>query len=203
MIAKKSTAQKTKALEKIAKELATTSLCPLRRTAKNAVPGEGSAEAAIVFIGEAPGRKEDETGRPFIGAAGKVLDTLLASINLQRADVFITSIEKFRPPDNRDPKPREIMACFPYLERQIKVIEPKFIVTLGRHALRRMLEWEAGEELAPPSIEQLHGKVIVSKKGHRIFPVHHPAAMLYNRKLTGVLQADFKKLKKLLSQATP
>lgn len=194
--------KKALALRRIARALAAHSPCPLRATAKNAVPGEGSADAEIVFIGEAPGRNEDETGRPFVGAAGKVLEKLLASIKLKREDVFITSIEKFRPPKNRDPKPNEIMACFPYLEKQIAVIQPKFIVTLGRHALRRMLEWEAGHEVPAPSIEQLHGKVIKSKNGHAIFPIHHPAAMLYNRKLTSVIEKDFKTLQRLLTRAT-
>lgn len=189
--------KKELALRRIAKSLET-STCPLRKTATQAVPGEGSAEADILFIGEAPGRNEDVTGRPFVGAAGKVLDGLLAKIKLKRADVFITSIEKFRPPKNRDPKPKEIMACFPYLEKQIAIIQPKYIVTLGRHALRRMLEWEAGHEVPAPSIEQLHGKVIKSKHGHAIFPVHHPAAMLYNRKLTKVIEKDFRRLQQLL-----
>ena len=194
--------EKEKQLRRVARELATKSLCPLRKTAKNAVPGEGSANAQILFLGEAPGRKENETGRPFVGAAGKVLDKLLASIKLERAAVFITSIEKFRPPENRDPKPDEVMACFPYLQKQIEIIQPKFIVTLGRHALRRMIEWSDAESSAPPSIEQLHGKVMVTKAGYRIFPVHHPAAMLYNRKLTAVIEQDFKTLSKLLKKKT-
>jgi len=197
---KKKDKEKLKALEQVAKELGESSDCPLKATAKNAVPGEGHPSAELLFIGEAPGRNEDEQGRPFVGSAGKVLSALLESIKLTREDVFITSIEKFRPPNNRDPKPIEIMACFPYLEQQIHIIQPKIIVTLGRHALRRMLEWEANQEVAPPSIEKLHGKLIIGKSGRKYFPIYHPAAVLYNPKLRTYLQKDFQKLGILLQK---
>lgn len=187
---------KAQQLQQIANELAHSS-CPLRITATNPVPGDGSANAQLFFIGEAPGRNEDLTGKPFVGAAGKMLNELLASIGLKREDVFITSIEKFRPPKNRVPKPAEIMACFPYLERQIQIIKPKFVVTLGRHALQRVLEWD-GSFIAPLEIEKLHGKPLTSRHGFVIFPMYHPAAILYNRKLKGAVLADFNQLSQLL-----
>lgn len=191
--------QRRAALAKIGLDLRQ-SPCPLRHTAIQAVPGEGSPRAKILFLGEAPGRKEDEQGRPFVGAAGRILDQLLAQINLKRTDVFITSVEKFRPPHNRDPKPAEIMACFPYLERQIEIIKPKIIVCLGRHALRRMLEWE---QIAVPvkesTISQLHGKVLQGKSGRRYFPVYHPAAILYGFK-RAILEQDFKRIPALLTR---
>lgn len=188
-------------LQNLAKRLAQSSPCPLRQTAKHAVPGEGSPLAELFFIGEAPGRQEDETGRPFVGTAGKMLSQLLALIGLTREEVFITSIEKFRPPNNRDPKPLEIMACFPYLEKQIEIIRPKIIVTLGRHALRRMLEWEKGEVIEETiSMDKLHGRVFRGPSGRLYFPIHHPAAVLYQRSLLAAVQKDFKKLSRLLKE---
>ncbi len=188
---KKTSLSKQAQLNAIADELRHHSTCPLRKTATQPVAGEGNPNAKIVFIGEAPGKNEDLSGRPFIGQAGKVLDELLASVNLKRKDVFITSIEKFRPPNNRVPTPKEIMACFPYLERQIAIIQPKIIVTLGRYALQRMLEWESGEKVSPPPMADYHGKKIPSKKGYIYLPLYHPAAALYNRKLLAVMKDDF------------
>lgn len=193
--------KKDNAILAIAKDLAENSICPLRPTATNAVPGEGNSNADIIFIGEAPGRNEDLQGRPFVGAAGRVLTELLEMIGLKRENVFITSIEKFRPPNNRDPKPEEILACFPYLEKQIEVIDPKIIVCLGRHSLKRMMEWEKGEPITKTiSIGELHGKAFKSRKFNRVyFPVYHPAAVLYgfNRK---ILEDDFKKIPKILKK---
>lgn len=195
----KRTLEKQKTLEQIAYDLQSAP-CPLRKTAKQAVPGEGNPNADIFFIGEAPGRNEDEQGKPFVGAAGKVLGKLLSTIHLKREDVFITSIEKFRPPNNREPKPIEIMSCFPYLERQVETIQPKIIVTLGRHALRRMLEWEAGTEVPAPAMEKVHGKLIRGKSGRYYFPLHHPAAMLYQRSLQATIEADIQKIPFLLKK---
>jgi DNA polymerase len=152
-----------------------------------------------MLVGEAPGKKEDETGKPFCGAAGRVLDEMLASINLSRADVFVTSVEKFRPPKNRDPKPVEIMACFPYLEQQIKVIEPKIIVTLGRHALKRLLEWERGTTTKSISMSEFRGQPFEGKNGRIYYPVHHPAAVLYGFKRDFLLE-DFKRIPKILEK---
>ncbi len=191
---------KQKELDKIGKELAEIAPCPLRATAIRAVPGEGNPDADIIFIGEAPGKKEDETGKPFIGAAGRVLSELLETIGLKREDVFITSVEKFRPPNNRDPKPEEIMACFPYLERQIEVIDPKIIVCLGRHSLRRMLEWEKGEPIIKTiAMSDLHGKAFKGKNGRVYFPVHHPAAVLYGFSRATLLE-DFQKIPKIIKK---
>lgn len=199
MVANMSAANKAKKLAHLAEKLRGSSTCPLRKTALNAVPGEGSPNAQLFFIGEAPGRQEDATGRPFVGAAGKMLDQLLSSIQLDRQDVFITSIEKFRPPNNRDPRPKEIMACFPYLEEQIHIIQPKIIVTLGRHALRRMLEWEKGQVIEEPiAMDKLHGKLFRGPSGRLYFPIHHPAAILYQRTLLETVQKDFSKLGKIL-----
>lgn len=185
--------QKQQALDDLAARLLE-SKCPLRKKATNPVPGEGDPDADFLFIGEAPGRNEDKTGRPFVGAAGKVLTSLLETINLKREDVFITSIEKFRPPDNRAPKPKEVMACFPTLEEQIRIIEPKVVIALGRHALRRLLEWEYDAAMPLPPIDEMHGKPIQSRHGFIIYPVYHPAAALYSRKLLPTLQGDFKRL---------
>jgi uracil-DNA glycosylase family 4 len=191
--------KRQRALAKIARQLQQAP-CPLRKTATQAVPGEGSPMAKLFFIGEAPGRQEDETGRPFVGAAGKMLNELLSSIGLKREDIFVTSIEKFRPPNNRDPKPKEILACFPYLEAQIKVIKPAIIVTLGRHALRRMLEWEKGQVIEDTiSMDKLHGRLFRGPSGRLYFPIHHPAAILYQRSLKDVVQKDFRKLGKFLN----
>lgn len=190
---------KRRQLAKVARDLAASS-CPLRPGATHPVPGEGNPDARVVFVGEAPGRKEDETGKPFVGAAGKVLAGLLETIGLTREDVFITSIEKFRPPENRDPKPEEVLACFPFLERQLDIIHPDIVVTLGRHALRRMLVREQGEDIpAALSMDAYHGKPIATKRGYILYPLHHPAAVLYNRKLEPTLRKEFKRILKLLA----
>jgi len=179
------------------------SLCPLRATATHAVPGEGHPDADIFFIGEAPGKQEDLSGRPFVGAAGKMLTSLLAGIGLRREEVFITSIEKFRPPDNRPPRIEEIDACFPYLEKQIEIISPKVIVPMGRHALRWILAWEKGERVTGNiSMEDFHGKVISGKKGYLYFPVHHPAAILYNRSLLPVVEREFAMMPDFVKERT-
>ncbi len=189
-------AEKQKQLDKVAQDLAKCD-CPLRPGAIQAVPGEGNPDADIMFIGEAPGKKEDETGKPFCGASGRVLDELLASINLKREDVFVTSIEKFRPPKNRDPKPAEVEACFPFLERQIKIIDPKVIVTLGRHALTLALNWQTDENYKTVSMLDWHGKAFQGKDGRTYYPIHHPASMLYGFKKEIVFK-DMKEIPKLL-----
>ena len=164
--------------------------CELCRTRTHAVPGAVNPEAKVLFIGEAPGRKEDETGLPFVGAAGKVLDEMLAGVGLARADVFITSILKCRPPKNRDPKPEEIKACLPLLTKQIELINPKVIVTLGRFALNFFKPHAI--------IGECHGQPF-SHKGRTILPVYHPAATIYNRKLREPLAKDFQTIHDLLS----
>ena len=168
--------------------------CMLRDTATQAVLGNGSADAKIIFIGEAPGKKEDAQGIPFIGAAGKLLDELLASVQLQREDIYITNIVKYRPPDNRDPSPEEILACQDWLIEEIRIINPLIIVPLGRHAM--------GHFLPDAKISEVHGKLFrenIPALGMRnILPLYHPAAALYNGGLRATLFTDFKKIRKAL-----
>lgn len=154
----------------------------LADTATQLVFGDGTAEAEIVFIGEAPGKKEDELGRPFVGAAGRFLDEMLAMIDLKRQDVYITNIVKYRPPNNRDPFPEEKDAFLPYLESQLEVIQPKLVVTLGRHSLNCFLP--------DLSISQVHGQP-KRYKGRVYLPLFHPAAALYNGGMRQTLIDDF------------
>ncbi len=163
--------------------------CPLAKTRTRAVPGEGSLKAEILFIGEGPGKKEDELGRPFVGAAGKLLDKLIGSIGLKREDVFIANVVKCRPPENRDPLPEEVDACRGWLDKQVEAINPKLIVLLGRHSMDRFLPNQ--------KISLDHGKP-KRHKGRVYFPVYHPAAALYRNSLLEDLQKDFKKIPKVL-----
>jgi uracil-DNA glycosylase family 4 len=172
-------------LEKIAAEVRGCPLCKLSRSRKNAVPGEGQLSAKIMFIGEAPGRSEDEEGRPFVGAAGRILDGLLKKAGIQRSQVFITNIVKCRPPNNRVPKEDELTACRPYLDRQIALIKPKVICILGRTAYSSLL--------GGSSITANRGK-IVERGGQKYFLTFHPAAVIYNKDLRSALEADLKKL---------
>ncbi len=165
------------------------------------VVGEGSCEAKIIFIGEAPGKKEALTGRPFCGASGQVLDKMLTLVNLKRADVYITNIVKDRPPENRDPTPVEIDFYSSFLTRQINIIKPKIIVTLGRFAMSFILS-QYGDSLSKKTITDLHGKEIKIKTSFGsliLIPFYHPAASIYNQKLKTDLKTDFLKLKKLIN----
>jgi DNA polymerase len=180
-----------KLLDAIAKEIRDHVPCgfDICEQATNLVPGEGSATASVVLVGEAPGAKEDESGRPFVGGAGKLLDRLLEEAGLQRSDVFITNVVKARPPGNRDPKADEVAHHLPWLEAQLEVIAPKLIVPLGRHALTRF---------APDAkITQAHGSVI-ERDGRTLFPMFHPAAALRNPKLRATLHEDAKALRAAL-----
>ena len=188
------------ALKKIKNEIVGLSASPLyAERMKNKyfpVIGEGSHSAEIMFIGEAPGENEAKTGRPFCGRAGKVLDELLISIGIERRDVYVTNIVKDRPPSNRDPFPDEIAIYAPFLDRQIEIIKPKVVATLGRFSMvyimnRYGLEWE----LAP--ISTLHGKVF-DAKDFKFVPLYHPAAAIYNQHLLETLKEDFKVLKTLV-----
>src|SRR5918994_1187313 len=172
-------------LEKIAADVRGCPLCKLSRSRKNAVPGEGQLSAKIMFIGEAPGRSEDEKGRPFVGAAGRVLDNLLKKAGIERSQVFITNIVKCRPPNNRVPKEDELTACRPYLDRQIALIKPKVSCILGKTAYSSLL--------GGSSITASRGK-IVERAGQKYFLTFHPAAVIYNRGLRSALEADLKKL---------
>jgi uracil-DNA glycosylase family 4 len=180
------------ALALLADEIRACQACPLHRSAKQAVPGEGSAESGILFLGEAPGYNEDVQGRPFVGAAGKLLDDLLAGIGLDRSKVFITNVVRHRPPENRDPLPEEVAACHVWFERHLAVLKPKVVVTLGRHAMYKFFPGE--------SISRVHGRAR-KKDGITIFPVFHPAAALHQPSLRADLTKDFANLATFLETA--
>lgn len=165
-------------------------LCPLGRTRTNLVLGSGDENAEIMFVGEAPGYHEDRQGLPFVGPAGQFLDQLLRSIGLERSQVYIANTLKCRPPDNRDPLPEELQACTPYLFKQIEIIRPRIICTLGNHATRTLLGTSTG-------ISQLHGR-LVRKGGLAYVPLFHPAAALHKPPLKAVLIEDFQRLKEHL-----
>ncbi|ADI32234.1 type-4 uracil-DNA glycosylase [Staphylothermus hellenicus] len=185
-------------LARLAEEIKKCRKCTLYLSRKNAVPGEGPCNADVMFVGEAPGSKEDETGRPFVGAAGKLLMQLLELIGLKRSDVYITNVVKCRPPNNRDPTPEEIEACSPYLIRQIKIIKPKIIVALGRHSARFLFS-RAG--LKWSNMRRMHGKVFSARIDGvevKIMATYHPAAALYSPKLRPDLENDFRVLESLI-----
>jgi len=165
--------------------------CSLCETRTHSVPGEGPEKSDILLIGEGPGFHEDQQGRPFVGPSGKLLDDLLGLIGLSRPDVYIANVVKCRPPNNRDPLPEEIKACRKYLDRQIRLLDPKVIVTLGRFSLIRFLPQE--------TISKVHGQPRLW--GHRyIFPMYHPAAALHQGNLRHVLEEDMRKLSELLQR---
>jgi len=170
--------------------------CELYKSKKNYVFGEGDTSAKIMFIGEAPGFNEDESGRPFVGRAGKIFDELLASVNLKRGDIYICNILKCRPPNNRDPTPTEIAACTPYLTAQIDLIKPKVICTLGNYATKFVMrKFNLKDKLE--SISRVHGKVFKSVDLYgttEIIPFYHPAVATYTPEMKDVLLKDFKLL---------
>jgi uracil-DNA glycosylase family 4 len=174
-------------LASVARDASTCTACGLSATRTQVVPGEGSPAAALVFVGEAPGAREDVAGRPFVGASGRLLDDLLASIGLRREEVFILNTVKCRPPENRNPQRSEIAACAPLLSRQLAAIQPRVIATLGRHALA---------VFAPTSkIAEVHGRPYAQTAGQRyggavLFPLYHPAAALHNGSLRPTLERD-------------
>lgn len=160
------------------------------------VIGEGNHSADIMFIGEAPGENEAKTGKPFCGRAGKVLDLLLASVGIDRRDVYVTNIVKDRPPGNRDPYPDEIEIYAPFLDRQIEIIKPKVVATLGRFSMQYVMNrYGLEDELSP--ISALHGKVFIAKD-FKFVPFYHPAAAIYNQHLLDTLKEDFKILKTII-----
>ena len=169
-------------------------MCALKKTATQAVPGEGNANADIMLIGEAPGKNEDLQGKPFVGAAGKFLSEMLATIGLRREDIYITNIVKYRPPNNRDPLPEEVAACETWLHGQIKIIRPKVIVTLGRHAMEYFIPGRKISEVHGQSFTQ----VLPDIRKQTIFVLYHPAAALYNGSLRATLIEDFKKLPQII-----
>lgn len=177
-------------------KLLTADIAPeLRESAIQLVMGDGNLDADIVFIGEAPGKKEDEQGVPFIGAAGKFLDKMLASTDLQRDDVYITNIVKYRPPNNRDPTPEEKRVFLPYLLAQLEIINPKVVVTLGRHSMEYFLPGR--------HIGEVHGqpeKVLLGDSMIIIVPLYHPAAALYNGSLRSTLLDDFGRIPEIVDK---
>lgn len=174
-------------LEKLKQAILIGNICPeLAAQATQLVMGDGNVDADIVFIGEAPGKKEDERGLPFVGAAGKFLDKMLSEAGMKRRDVYITNIVKYRPPNNRDPLPKEKAAFLPYLLQQIQIIEPKIVITLGRHSMEYFLPGM--------KISQVHGKsmrILLGEEKMVVIPLYHPAAALYNGSMRQTLIDDF------------
>jgi uracil-DNA glycosylase len=191
-------------LKKLEKELNSKVDLPLKETSKNLVFGKGNPQAKIIFVGEAAGRKEDEQGLPFVGAAGKNLDKLLASVKLSLEDVYITNILKYRPPENRNPTPNEIQAHTPWLLKQINIIRPKVICSLGNYSTKFFLaKGVIGEMTKQPGITSLHGsvkKIVFQGLNINLIPLFHPAAIIYNRKLRPLWEADMSVVKKEISK---
>lgn len=192
-------------LDQIKADILASNICPdLAKTAKQLVFGDGNPNAEIVFIGEAPGKNEDEQGRPFVGAAGKFLNEMLATINMERSDIYITNIVKYRPPNNRDPLPEEKKVFLPYLQAQLEVIQPKIIITLGRHSTNCFLP--------DLQISKIHGepkRIRLAMKQHKgdvleviILPLYHPAAALYNGGMRQTLLDDFSRIPQILQKIT-
>ena len=183
-------------LDQLAADIRDKNVCPeLASQATNLVMGDGNLNADIVFIGEAPGKKEDETGHPFVGAAGKFLNDMLGAAALQRDDVYITNIVKYRPPNNRDPSPEEKAAFWPYLLKQLQIIDPKVVITLGRHSMEYFLpDMTIGEVHGQPKRIQFGDHKIV------VMPLFHPAAALYNGSLRQTLIDDFLKVPTVIEQ---
>ncbi|HWQ45853.1 MAG TPA: uracil-DNA glycosylase [Longilinea sp.] len=179
-------------LKEVAVQVSACTRCSLHLSRKNSVPGEGPANAQVMFIGEGPGFYENEQGRPFVGQAGKLLDELLGKAGLVRHTVFIANVVKCRPPGNRDPLPEELTACGEYLERQINAINPKVIVTLGRFSMARFLPMA--------KISDVHGQSMWVR-GRLIVPMYHPAAALHQPTLRPSLERDFAKLPEYILQA--
>lgn len=185
--------QKSQSLKRLALQIGKCRLCPLYKTATQAVAGEGKFDANIMFVGEAPGYYEDQQGRPFVGQAGQLLDSLIAGAGLTRSEVFITNVLKHRPPNNRDPQTEEIAACASWLDEQIKIVDPKIIVTLGRFSLAKFIPGV--------TISKVHGQKRLHH-GRIIVPMFHPAAALRSAPVMEQLKQDFRQLSQLLSMDT-
>jgi DNA polymerase len=186
------------ALDEVAAQVRACTRCRLHETRTNAVPGEGSADTEVVFVGEGPGFHEDRLGRPFVGRAGELLTKFLGTLRWQRDEVFITNVVKCRPPDNRDPEPDEVAACGPYLQRQLEVLDPALIVTLGRHSLGRFMPGER--------ISQAHGTVrpvdpATGAAGAMAFALYHPAAALRSTEVERQSYADVARIPDALLEA--
>ena len=192
-------AERREQLKQVYLEASACTRCALSETRTTVVFGAGNADADLMFVGEAPGANEDKQGLPFVGQAGRLLDKLLAEIGLERGDVFIANVLKCRPPGNRDPRPQEIEACRDYLHRQVDLIEPRVICTLGNFSTKLL----RGD---PTGISRLHGQPEVHVLGHRavrLYPIYHPAAALYTPSMLETLRTDFARLPELLAQGPP
>ena len=192
-------AERRELLKAVYEEARGCTRCPLHQTRTTVVFGAGNADADLMFIGEAPGANEDRMGLPFVGQAGKLLDKLLVEIGLERNDVFICNTLKCRPPDNRDPHPNEIEACNDYLWRQVDLIEPTVICTLGNFSTKLLRADSTG-------ISRLHGREevrIIGPRAVRLYPLYHPAAALYTPSMLEALRADFHRIPKLLALGPP
>lgn len=194
--------EKQAQLDLLKAEILQNNICPeLAEQATQLVMGGGDPDADIVFIGEAPGKKEDESGQPFVGAAGRFLDEMLAAAGMDRSEVYITNIVKYRPPNNRDPRPEEKAAFLPYLLRQLEIIDPKAVITLGRHSMEYFLP-EA-------KISEVHGRAVRKKIAYHgkaehewlIVPLYHPAAALYNGGMRQTLIDDFVRVPSIIKEA--
>jgi uracil-DNA glycosylase len=196
----RSPAERREALKDVLAQARACERCPeLAATRKTVVFGSGNADAQLMFVGEAPGASEDEQGIPFVGRAGKLLDQLLGEIGLERSEVFVCNTLKCRPPGNRDPLPVEIENCQEYLRRQVELIEPSVICTLGNFATKLL----RGD---PTGITRLHGKpenVLLGRRAVRLYPIYHPAAALYTPSMLATLREDFVRLPELLAQGPP
>ncbi len=181
------------ALTELYQQIALCQKCEIAGRRTKVVPGEGAEDADIIFIGEAPGWHEDQQGRPFVGPAGQYLDKLLASINLNRQQVYIANVIKCRPPDNRDPLPTEIQNCRQWLDEQIEIIKPKMIVTLGRYSMARYFPGK--------TISKIHGTA-QKRDGVIYFAMYHPAAALHQQSLKQAIEADMQKIPEILSEAS-
>ncbi len=182
------------ALTDLCREIANCRQCDLAKQRSKVVPGEGAEDAAIVFIGEAPGWHEDQQGRPFVGPAGQFLDELLASVQMGRQQVYICNVLKCRPPGNRDPLPVEVRTCQQWLDRQLALIRPKMIVTLGRYSMARFFPGE--------TISKIHGKA--RRDGGIIYyAMYHPAAALHQQTLRDTIMADMRRIPSLLAESQP
>ncbi len=191
--------QRRERLVELYREVGECTRCPLHEGRTRAVFGAGNADADLMFIGEAPGAEEDRQGVPFVGRAGQLLNQLLEGIGMSREDAFIANILKSRPPGNRDPQPEEIDACWPYLERQIDLIEPRVIATLGNFATKRITGSQTGitRVRGTPQVHELGGRTVF------VFPLLHPAAALRTPSLVETLREDFAKLPGLLAEPLP
>ena len=191
--------ERRQALKAVYREARDCTRCALHQTRTQVVFGNGNANAALMFVGEAPGANEDRMGLPFVGAAGKLLDQLLGAIGMSRQDVWVCNVLKCRPPDNRDPHPNEIEACRDYLDRQIELIEPIVICTLGNFSTKLLRADTTG-------ISRLHGQEevrVVGSRAVRLYPLYHPAAALYTPSTLEALRADFHRIPELLALGAP